>query len=77
MDTISSSRIANLKESRPPSGGRSEVRILLVFDPWRSAILPVAGNKSGQWDRWYRTAIPMAEQFYDEYLTEREKEVGL
>jgi hypothetical protein len=76
VDTITSSRIANMKELRPPSGRRSEVRILLVFDPWRSAILLVAGDKSGQWDRWYRAAIPMAEQLYDDYLAEREKEMG-
>ena len=77
VDTITASRIANMKELRPPSGGRSEVRILLVFDPWRSAILLVAGDKSGQWDRWYRSAIPRAEQLYDDYLAERRKEMGL
>jgi hypothetical protein len=41
-----------MKELRPPSAGRSEVRILLVFDPWWSAILLVAGDKSGRWDKW-------------------------
>jgi hypothetical protein len=61
---------------RPPSAGRSEIRILLVFDPWRSVILLVAGDKSGQWDKWYRTAIPRAEQLYDDYLAERRKEMG-
>jgi hypothetical protein len=76
VDAITSSRIANMKELRPPSRGRSEVRILLVFDPWRSAILLVAGDKSGQWARWYRSAIPMAEQVYADYLAEREKEMG-
>ena len=35
----------------PGSRGRSEVRILFVFDPWRSAILLVAGDKAGSWDR--------------------------
>jgi hypothetical protein len=49
---------------------------LLVFDPWRSAVLLVAGDKSGQWSTWYRTAIPLAEQLYEEYLAEREKEMG-
>ena len=58
VDTVTASRIANMKELRPPSAGRSEVRILLVFDPWRSAVLLVAGDKSGQWEKWYRTAIP-------------------
>jgi hypothetical protein len=58
VDTISASRIANMKELRPPSAGRSEIRILLVFDPWRSVVLLVAGDKYGQWDKWYRAAIP-------------------
>ena len=76
VDTITSSRIANMKELRPPSAGGSEIRILLVFDPWRSVVLLVAGDKSGQWDKWYRTAIPHAEQIYDDYLAERRKEMG-
>ena len=66
-----------MKELRPPSGGRSEVRIMFVFDPWRSAVLLVAGDKSGQWAHWYRQAIPQAEQLYEEYLAERQKEMGL
>lgn len=76
VDTVTASRIANMKELRPPSAGRSEIRILLVFDPWRSVVLLVAGDKSGQWSRWYRTAIPHAEQLYADYLAEREKEKG-
>jgi hypothetical protein len=39
-------------------------------------ILLVAGDKSGQWSRWYRDAIPQADQMYDDYLAEREKETG-
>jgi hypothetical protein len=76
VDTVTASRIANMKELRPPSAGRSEIRILLVFDPWRSVILLVAGDKSGEWSRWYRTAIPQAEQLYDDYVAERRKEMG-
>ncbi len=76
VDSILGSRIANMKELRPPSAGHSEIRILLVFDPWRAAILLVAGDKSGQWDKWYRTAIPRAERLYDNYLAERRKEMG-
>ena len=48
--------------------------ILLAFDPWRAAILLVAGDKAGQWAKWYRTAIPRAELLYDEYLAERREE---
>jgi hypothetical protein len=76
VDTITASRIANMKELRPPSSGRTEVRILLVFDPWRSAVLLVAGDKSGRWQQWYRQAIPRAEQQYEDYLAERRKEMG-
>jgi hypothetical protein len=74
VDTITGSTIKNLKELRPGSSGTSEVRILFVFDPWRSAILLVAGDKSGKWNRWYATAIPHAEQLYEIYLKERAEE---
>ena len=47
VDTITASRIANMKELRPPSAGRSEIRILLVFDPWRSVILLWPGTSPG------------------------------
>lgn len=76
VDSITASQISNMKELRPPSVGRTEIRILFVFDPWRSAVLLVAGDKSGQWKRWYREAIPEAEQLYATYLKEREKEIG-
>lgn len=75
VDTITASKIKNLKELRPGSSGTTEIRILFVFDPWRSAILLVAGDKSGKWNRWYGEAIPRAERLYDIYLKERtEKE---
>ena len=76
VDSITASRVANMKELRPPSAGRTEIRILFVFDPWRSAVLLVAGDKSGQWERWYRMAVPRAERLYEDYLGEREKEMG-
>lgn len=69
VDTIHSSSIANLKELRPGT-----VRILFVFDPWRSTILLVAGDKAGQWDAWYQQAIPLAEQRFETYLKERSAE---
>lgn len=49
VDSITASHITNMKELRPPSGRRTEIRILFCFDPWRSAILLIAGDKSGQW----------------------------
>ena len=76
VDTIANSKIANLKELRPGSRGRSEVRILFVFDRWRSAILLVAGDKAGSWNKWYAWMIPRAEQLYEIYLKERAAEEG-
>jgi hypothetical protein len=67
-DRIGHSRLSNLKELRPGSAGRSEIRILYLFDPRRSAVLLVAGDKAGQWTAWYRTAIPLAEERYEDYL---------
>ncbi len=74
VDSIAHSSVRNLKELRPGSTGRSEVRIIFAFDPWRSAILLTGGDKSGDWHGWYRRAIPHAEELYAEYLKEREAE---
>ncbi|MFI7055321.1 type II toxin-antitoxin system RelE/ParE family toxin [Streptosporangium canum] len=75
VDTIAGSKISNMKELRPASAGRSEIRLLFVFDPWRAAILLVAGDKAGNWERWYREAIPRAERLYEIYLVDRQKEM--
>ena len=71
VDRIAGSRLHNLKELRPGSSGRSEVRILFIFDPVRNAVLLVAGDKSGRWDEWYRQAIPVAKALYDQYIKEQ------
>lgn len=76
VDRIESSSVQNLKELRPGSAGRSELRILFVFDPWRSAILLVAGDKAGNWRQRYNQAIPRAEQLLEIYLKERAEEEG-
>jgi hypothetical protein len=52
VDTISGSRLPNLKELRPGSAGASEVRMLFVFDPKRRAVFLVGGDKSGNWKGW-------------------------
>lgn len=69
VDTISGSAIQNLKELRPGT-----VRVLFAFDPWRSSILLVAGDKRDRWNEWYRDAIPLAEQRYATYLKSRAEE---
>jgi hypothetical protein len=70
VDRIQGSRIHHLKELRPGSAGRSEIRVLFAFDPTRSALLLLGGDKAGNWQRWYRENIPVAEQLYLEYTTE-------
>ncbi|WP_252375093.1 MULTISPECIES: type II toxin-antitoxin system RelE/ParE family toxin [unclassified Nonomuraea] len=75
---MNGSTVANLKELRPRSTGTSALRILFVFDPWRSAILLIAGDKIREQpaapDRWYGKAIRQAEELYQTYLTERAEE---
>jgi hypothetical protein len=69
VDTITDSTVKNLKELRPGTA-----RILFAFDPWRSSILLVAGDKRGRWSEWYDEAIPLAEQRYAIYLKSRTEE---
>lgn len=71
VDRIQGSRIHHLKELRPGSGGRSEITVLFAFDPARSALL--LGDKAGNWQRWYRENIPIAERLYPEYTAEKQE----
>jgi len=68
VDSIVGSRHKNMKELRPGSAGRSEVRILFPFDPKRRGIMLLAGDKHGPWVRWYRKNLPVADGRYDEHL---------
>ncbi|WP_033325398.1 type II toxin-antitoxin system RelE/ParE family toxin [Streptomyces yerevanensis] len=68
VDRIKGSALRLLKELRPGSCGSTEIRILFAFDPERSAVLLVAGDKAGQWAEWYRRTIPLAEERYTEWL---------
>ena len=73
VDSVNGSIHKNMKELRPGSSGRSELRILFVFDPDRKAIMLVAGDKSGTWSKWYRTSIRKADQLYTEHLEKRKQ----
>jgi len=72
VDRIKGSTIHHLKELRPGSAGRSEIRVIFAFDPTRSALLLLGGDKAGNWQRWYRDSIPVAERLYLEYVNEEE-----
>lgn len=71
VDNVHRSRHANMKELRPLGG---DLRILFAFDPRRTAILLIGGNKSGRWNAWYTEAIPVTDQLYASHLEELAKE---
>ncbi|WP_035347563.1 type II toxin-antitoxin system RelE/ParE family toxin [Edaphobacter aggregans] len=67
-DTLKGSKHANMKELRFDADG-GVWRIAFAFDPIRSAILLVAGDKSGgSQKRFYRELIRKADQRFDAHL---------
>ncbi|MGH3297177.1 MAG: type II toxin-antitoxin system RelE/ParE family toxin [Trebonia sp.] len=62
VDRIKGSKYHHMRELRPASAGATEIRILFAFDPRR------AGDKSGNWEGWYRSAVPLADGRYAAHL---------
>lgn len=73
VDTVKGSSYKNMKELRPGSSGKSELRVLFAFDPQRQAIMLVAGDKAGNWKKWYRDNIPIADARFKEHLAQLKK----
>ena len=48
-------------------------RTLYAFDPRRTAILLIGGDKTGN-DRWYEEYVPRADDLYDQHLEELKRE---
>jgi hypothetical protein len=71
-DVIASSRHSHMKELIIQHAGRP-YRVLYAFDPSRSAILLLGGDKTGD-DSWYDKFVPIADRLFDEHLTAIEKE---
>ena len=69
---IATSRHAHMRELRVQSSGRP-LRVFYAFDPRRTAILLIGGDKTGD-DRFYERHAPIADRLYDEYLDELRKE---
>jgi hypothetical protein len=61
-----------MRELRVQSGGRP-LRAFYAFDPRRSAILLIGGDKTGD-NRFYERLIPIADALYDVYIAEIRKE---
>ena len=66
------SRHAHLRELRVQSGGEP-LRIFYAFDPRRTAILLIGGNKAGD-DRFYERMVALADRLYDHHLLEIKRE---
>jgi hypothetical protein len=49
------------------------LRTFYAFDPRRTAILLIGGDKTGD-DRFYDEMVPKADKIYDEYLREIREE---
>ena len=69
---VEGSKHSNMRELRVQSGGKP-LRVFYAFDPRRTAILLVAGDKTGD-GRFYERMIPKADRLYDEYLEELRRE---
>jgi DNA-binding transcriptional regulator YiaG len=74
VDTVIGSRQKNMKELRPGSSGRSELRVLFAFDTERQAIPLVAGDKAGNWKKWYTANVAVPDDRLTEHLDRLDKE---
>jgi len=70
-DTVEGSRHSNMKELRPLG---TNIRVLFAFDPRRTAILLIGGDKTDRWSEFYEEMIPVADDLYDEHLDELREE---
>lgn len=69
---INGSKHGHMRELRIQHDGRP-YRTLYAFDPRRSAILLIGGDKTGD-NRWYDVHVPIADRLYDEHMEQLRKE---
>ena len=69
---IRGSRHDVMRELQVQSGGRP-IRVFYAFDPRRTSILLIGGDKTGN-DGFYEEYVPVADNLYDEHLEELRKE---
>jgi hypothetical protein len=69
---INGSRHTHMRELRVQSEGKP-IRIFYAFDPRRSAILLIGGDKTGD-KRFYEHMIATADTLYDVHLDELKRE---
>ena len=69
---VNASRHGHMRELRVQHKGKPH-RVLYAFDPRRSVILLIGGDKTGN-KRWYEEFVPKADRLYDEHIRELKKE---
>lgn len=57
----------------PTQNDGKPLRTLYAFDPRRTAILLIGGDKTGD-NRWYEVNVPIADKLYVEHLIQLKKE---
>jgi hypothetical protein len=76
VDNVHQSRHPNMKELR----AERSLRVLFAFDPRRTAILLLGGDKSPHdphspdWNEWYDRYVQVADDLYDTHLDALRKE---
>ena len=67
VDTVRGSAFANMKELRTAHDKHLALRAFFAFDPGRSAILLIGGDKHGR-RSFYEKLIRQADELYREHL---------
>lgn len=67
-DAVRNSKYPNMKELRCQHQG-SPYRVLYAFDPRRTAMLLIGGDKTGK-PNWYEDFVPKADAIYTQHLKE-------
>lgn len=71
-DVIVTSKHPNMKELRGRAGD-ARLRVLYAFNPKRTAILLIGGDKTGN-SGWYDEFVPKADALFDKHLEELSRE---
>lgn len=75
VDTLEGSTHPNMKELRPRSTkAGAHIRVLFAFDIRSRAIMLIAGDKAGNWSKWYAKHIPIADDLFTAHQERLHKE---
>jgi hypothetical protein len=74
-DVIVTSRHSNMKELRGKVEER-QLRVLYAFDPVRTALLLIGGDKTGD-PKWYQRFVPVADDLFDQHLKQLKEKRGV